>query len=173
MGAKSTQDLGYRAWKAFHRMRIALLPPLVRHLSENSGLSEADYQVFIGLTSADGGQLKPSELARDLGWDMSRLSHQVSRMEARGLVSRQPCPVDARSCWLGLTVKGRALAGAAIPAQAKEVERLFTAALTRDQLNSLIEIAAAIESHVAALDAAHDPHTDAASAPVSPRHSAR
>lgn len=148
MVTRTAPQLGYQAWQAFHRIRITLLPPLIRHLSETSGLSEAEYQVFIGLTSAADGQLTPSELAKELGWEAGRLSHQVSRMEARGLLSRQQCPLDARSCWIGLTKKGRAAAAKAIPLQKREVERLFTAALTREQLQSLIEIADAIELHL-------------------------
>lgn len=164
MAARTKRDLGYRAWLAFHRMRITLLPPLIRHLSEHSGLSEADYQVFIGLTSVPGATMKPSDLAKELGWDMGRVSHQVSRMEARGLLSRQPCPLDARSCWIGLSREGRALARKAIPAQAREVERLFTAALTMEQLQSLIEISEAVEAYLARDGLVHATHDHADSA---------
>lgn len=151
MATKTSLSLGYTAWRAFHRIRITLLPPLIRHLSETTGLTEAEYQVFIGLSSVETGQMKPSELAKELGWDMGRLSHQVSRMQARGLLSRQQCPVDARSCWIGLTKKGQALADKSIPMQMAEVERLFTEALTKEQMRAFIEIADAIEAHLVAV----------------------
>ena len=157
MVTKTSRELGYTAWRAFHRIRVTLLPPLVRHLNETAGLSEAEYQVFIGLTSAESGQMKPSDLAREMGWDFSRLSHQISRMEARGLLSRQQCPTDARSCWIGLTKQGQSLADKAIPVQLAEVHRLFTAALTKDQLHSLIEIADAIEAHLEATTLVRNP----------------
>ena len=45
--------------------------------------------------------------ARDLGkagmWDRSRLSHQLRRMEQRGLICRFGCPEDARGTMVGLT----------------------------------------------------------------------
>lgn len=148
VATKASTELGLKAWHAFHRIRITLLPPLVKHLSEECGLTEAEYQVFIGLESAEHKQLKPSQLAEALGWDLPRLSHQVSRMEARGLLAKQQCPHDARSCWVGITKKGRDIFLKALPVQTKEVERLFAHALTPEQMRNLIEISEAIEAHV-------------------------
>ena len=148
MGVKSDVSLGLKAWRAFHKIRISLLPPLVRHLSEQSGLSEAEYQVFIGLAASENGQMKPSQLAEELGWDLGRLSHQVTRMESKGLLTKQQCPIDARSCWVGATKKGQSIFNKAQPVQNKEVERLFADALTNEQMRSLIEIAEAIELNV-------------------------
>ena len=148
MGVKSDVSLGLKAWRAFHKIRISLLPPLVRHLSEQSGLSEAEYQVFMGLAASENGQMKPSQLAEELGWDLGRLSHQVTRMESKGLLTKQQCPIDARSCWVGATKKGQSIFNKAQPVQNKEVERLFADALTNEQMRSLIEIAEAIELNV-------------------------
>ena len=124
------------------------MPILIKHLNDVCGLSEAEYQVFMGLTASENGQLKPSQLADEIGWDLGRLSHQVSRMEAKGLLSKQQCPVDARSCWIGVTKKGKALFDKALPIQSKEVERLFGRALTNEQMRSLIEISEAIVENV-------------------------
>lgn len=111
-------------------------------------MTEAEYQVLFGLHAAAGGQMRPSDLAKELGWDVARLSHQVSRMESKGLLTRQQCPVDARSCWLGASKQGEALIAKALPLQMREVHRLFSAALTAEQLRSLIEISEAVEAHV-------------------------
>jgi DNA-binding MarR family transcriptional regulator len=148
MAARTQTDLGQKAWRAFHKIRIQLLPSLVRHLNEECGMSEAEYQVFVGLQSSENGQFKPSQLAEEIGWDLGRLSHQVSRMESKGLLVKQQCPVDARSCWVGATKKGQALFDKALPRQIREVERLFSDALTNDQKRSLIEISEAIEAHL-------------------------
>ena len=148
MATKTGAELNELAWRAFHKIRIQLLPPLIKHLNEECGMSEAEYQVFIGLQSSENGQLKPSQLAEAIGWELGRLSHQVSRMESKGLLARQQCPVDARSCWIGATKKGQALFDKALPLQTKEVERLFSGALTNDQKRSLIEIAEAIEANL-------------------------
>lgn len=152
MASKTTGGLSVDAWKAFHNIRITLLPPLVKHLSEKCGLSEAEYQIFIGLKSVAEKKMKPSQLAEEIGWDVARVSHQVSRMEAKGLLEKQQCPYDARSCWIGMTKKGEALIENAFPLQMQEVNRLFTDALTKEQLQSLIEISKAIESHLEKFD---------------------
>ena len=148
MASVTQTDLNQKSWHAFHKIRINLLPHLVKHLNNECGLSEAEYQVFIGLQSSENGQLKPSQLAEEIGWDLGRLSHQVTRMEAKGLLSKQQCPVDARSCWVGVTKKGQALFEKAQPLQMKEVNRLFSSALTNEQKQSLIEISEAIEAHL-------------------------
>lgn len=148
MAAQTSIDLNMSAWRAFHKIRITLLPPLIRHLSDECGMSEAEYQVYIGLSASENGKMKPSQLAEELGWDLGRLSHQVSRMEARGLLAKQQCPFDARSCWIGATRKGKLAFEKALPIQTREVERLFADALTNEQKRSLIEISEAIEKHV-------------------------
>jgi DNA-binding MarR family transcriptional regulator len=148
MATKTGADLNERAWRAFHKIRIQLLPRLIKHLNEVCGMSEAEYQVFIGLRTSENGQLKPSQLAEAIGWELGRLSHQVSRMERKGLLAKQQCPVDARSCWVGATKKGQALFEKALPIQSREVDRLFSDALTNEQKRSLIEISEAIELHL-------------------------
>ena len=84
MASSRSGDLGTAAWRAFHDIRVSLLPPLVKHLSEKCGLTEAEYQVFIGLKSSENGNLKPTEIAEALGWDIGRVSHQGSRMGNKG-----------------------------------------------------------------------------------------
>ncbi len=148
MGIKLANDLQVEAWMAFHAIRVNVIPPLARHLSEHCGLSEAEYQVFIGLRSTPEMELKPSQLAEELGWELGRLSHQISRMEAKGLLMRKQCPVDARSCFIGMTKKGKALIDKALPLQLKEVKRIFGDALTSQQMKNLIEISESIVKHV-------------------------
>jgi DNA-binding MarR family transcriptional regulator len=148
MAIKLANDLQIEAWMAFHAIRVSLIPPLAKHLSEECGLSEAEYQVFIGLRSATDMELKPSQLSEALGWEMGRLSHQISRMEAKGLLVRKQCPLDARSCYIGMTKKGKSLIDKALPLQLKEVRRLFGDALTNEQLKNLIEISDAVVKHV-------------------------
>lgn len=144
--------LGLDAWKAFHSLRINLLPPLIKHLTENCGVSEAEYQIFMGFKISAQKQLKPSQLAEVIGWDIARVSHQVSRMEAKGLIKRHQCPEDARSYLLQMSKKGEALIEKAFPLQMQEVNRLFITALTPEQLKSLIEISKSIEDHLDELD---------------------
>ncbi len=148
MTTKNATDLQIDAWMAFHQIRLAILPPLVKHLSDKCGLTEAEYQVFIGIHSAPDGAIRPTDLAEKIGWEHGRLSHQIARMQTKGLLDRKQCPVDARSCYIGMTKKGQALINKALPLQLNEVKRLFGSALTNDQLRALIEISNAITTYV-------------------------
>jgi len=141
-------DLQVKAWMAFQQLRVSLLPPLIKNLSDKCGVSEAEYQVLIGIYSTPEGGIRPTDLAEKIGWENGRLSHQISRMESKGLVDRRQCPVDARSCYIALSKVGQAKIIKTIPIQLKEVRRLFGEALSKDQLKALIEIADAVSKHM-------------------------
>ena len=59
------------------------------------------------LSEAPGGLLRARELGTEIGWDRSRLSHHLSRMEKRGLVAREECAEDGRGLMVRLTDAGR------------------------------------------------------------------
>ncbi len=141
-------DLQVKAWMAFQQLRVSLLPPLIKNLNDNCGVSEAEYQVLIGIYSTPEDGIRPTDLAKKIGWEDGRLSHQISRMESKGLVDRRQCPVDARSCYIALSKKGRVKITKTIPIQLTEVRRLFGEALSTDQLKALIEIADAVSKHM-------------------------
>jgi DNA-binding MarR family transcriptional regulator len=70
-------------------------------------------------------------------------------METRGLISRQPCPGDARGFNVVLTDAGLAAIEAAAPKHLVEVRRSFVDALTDEQLDLFGDIAEAIITHLA------------------------
>src|SRR5437868_13697455 len=99
-------DKEERAWRRYRRMRALLDLQLSRDLARE-GLSEPDYDVLSTLSEAEGHRWRVNEFARRLLWDQSRLSHQLSRMEKRGLVAREDCPSDRRGAVVILTDAGR------------------------------------------------------------------
>ena len=76
-----------------------------------------------------------------LEWEKSRLSHQLSRMAARGLITREECAEDGRGAVVRITEKGRALAETAREVCEQTVRRVLVDALTPDQLDALGSIA--------------------------------
>jgi DNA-binding MarR family transcriptional regulator len=103
--AVSAQE--WDAWRAFLDMRTHLDRELERQLQRDAGLSSADYGILNTLSAAKDRRLRARDLGELLAWEKSRVSHQVSRMEARGLVERQECPEDARGTWIAITPEGR------------------------------------------------------------------
>ena len=52
-------------------------------------LSTSEFEVLRCLLDCTDRQLRQNELAAQLGWDKSRLSHQLTRMEHRQLIERK------------------------------------------------------------------------------------
>jgi DNA-binding MarR family transcriptional regulator len=139
-----------RAWRAFHAMRIQLLGHLARRLAAQSGLSEAEYEVLVTLSEAPDHQMRSRDLGRALQWQRSRLSHQLDRMEKRGLLTREPCPTDARGCVAVLTEAGLGSIDVAAKLHVADVRHCFADVLTAEQLDGLTVAARAITGHLAA-----------------------
>ena len=149
-----------RAWRGFHRMRAALTSHLGRQLAQHSGLTEADYAVLVAVSEAAGGRIRSRDLGQALGWERSRISHQIARMEARGTVRRAPCESDARGFDVILTSAGHAAIQAAAPRHLTDVRHCFADLLTPAQLDTLGDIAGVITSHLDAQHAVPDGERD-------------
>lgn len=132
------------AWRALFRMQAALANRLGRQLSAESELSVQDYPVLVFLNEAADGQLRPFELARELGVEKSRLSHHLARLAERGLVVREQCPTDRRGLLISITDRGRRALEAAAPGHVAAVREAFIDRLTPEQLATLVDIADAV-----------------------------
>jgi DNA-binding MarR family transcriptional regulator len=129
-----------RVWQAYLHMNQHLFAFLEQELARDSGLSGPDYKVLHPLSEAPGGLLRARELCAEIGWDRSRLSHHVSRMEKRGLVTREECPEDGRGLMVRLTDAGRKAIEAAAPAHVENVQRYFFDLLSDKQLDTLAAV---------------------------------
>jgi DNA-binding MarR family transcriptional regulator len=145
------------AWRAFHAMRIHLLGHLARRLAAQSGLSEPEYEVLVALSEAPDHQMRSRDLGRALQWQRSRLSHQLDRMVKRELVTREPCPTDARGCVAVLTTAGLRSIDKASKLHVADVRHCFADVLTPEQLDGLTVAARAITEHLAAEHSDEDP----------------
>ena len=100
-------DEEWDVWRAFSRMRLQLDRALADRLDANAGISSSDYVVLLVLFEAPERRLRAARLAGLIAWEKSRLSHQLTRMEQRGLVQRTDCEDDLRGKWVVLTNDGR------------------------------------------------------------------
>jgi hypothetical protein len=76
-------------WFAYMRVALRLNYEINRELQVDGDLSHQDFHVLNTLADSPGQQLQLSDPAIQIGWERSRVSHQVLRMEARGLVERR------------------------------------------------------------------------------------
>ncbi|MEO7126368.1 MAG: MarR family winged helix-turn-helix transcriptional regulator [Nakamurella sp.] len=128
------------AWQAVLSLGQPLFSALGRDLQRESGLSMADYQVLVVLSECDTDVLAYRELAEETGWEKSRLSHHITRMERRGLVRREGCVDDARSANIALTALGRESIETAAPGHVASVRRLLIDVLSDGQMDALIAV---------------------------------
>ena len=140
-----------RAWRAFVDARHQVGVHLDRGLQE-SGLSGADSEVLAVLSGHDGDRMPARDLCNTLGWEKSRLSHQVRRMQRDGLISREPNPDDARSTMVCLLPAGRAAIEKAAPGHVADVRRNFIDLLTPAELDMLATLNERILHHLATAD---------------------
>ena len=134
------EDRQQRAWQGYRRVNQELFAVLEQHLARESGLSGADYRVLVPLSEAPGGLLRARDLGSDIGWDRSRLSHHLNRMEKRGLVTREECAEDARGLMVRLTKSGRRAIEEAAPAHAEAVQRYFFDQLSNDEMETMAAV---------------------------------
>lgn len=137
------------AWRRFLLMQGELRNRLGSRLQQETDLSEADYEVLVNLSEVPDGRLRPSELGGATRWEKSRISHHVTRMEARGLVKRMPCPTDRRGALIALTPAGRRAIERAAPRHVEHVREAFFDALAPGQLDALTEISDAVLARLA------------------------
>ncbi|MEV0637805.1 MarR family transcriptional regulator [Streptomyces sp. NPDC050619] len=140
-----------RIWRDFIETTQALRSELASRLQRESSLSTGDYAVLLALREAEGRRLRPSVLAARIGWQRSRLSHQLGRMERRGLIRREDCRTDSRGAEVVLMPEGaEAFRDASLP-HLRAVRELFVTPLTPDQLAAAEQIAATLRIRLEAL----------------------
>jgi len=139
-----------RAWRGLLRMTSQLNARMNRQLMQDYGVSLADYDVLVVLSETPGGRLRVFEVADALAWEQSRVSHQLARMQRRGLIAREGCASDARGAFAVLTEAGRAAIERAAPAHVETVRQLVFDGLTHDQLIALTEITTGVLDRLAA-----------------------
>ena len=140
-----------RSWRAFVDAHHQLEVHLNRRLQE-SGLSGADYEVLALLSALDGDRMPAHDLCKALGWEKSRLSHQVRRMQDDGLISREPNPKDARSTLVRLLPAGLAAIEKAAPRHVEDVRRNFIDLFTPAELDMLASLNERVLHHLATTD---------------------
>lgn len=134
-----------RVWRAFRRIMVAVQTGTARDLAA-VGLSEPDYEVLSTLSGRPEHTSTLREQAGKMGWSRSRLSRHATRMEARGLLRREPDPTDGRGCFLVLTAQGMETLEHAAPAHVDSVRRHFIDRLAPADLGALEQIARKLES---------------------------
>jgi len=131
-------DEEQRAWRAYIRLAQLLMRQLDRDLHP-FGLSTHDYEILVELSEAPNRRMRMTELADRTAQSRSRLSHQINRMESRGLVIREGCEGDKRGTFAVLTPHGAAAITEVAPYHLASVREHFIDQLDSAELTALAD----------------------------------
>src|SRR5580700_9063585 len=140
-----------RAWRTYLRLNSLLPARLNRQLQQDSGLTLPEYEVLVQLSEAPQQQRRPFQICEALNWEQSRLSHQLTRMQHRGLVAREECEADGRGAFVVLTAAGANAIQSAAPGHVAAVRRLVFDRLGDDQRAAFEQACTAIIDALAEL----------------------
>jgi DNA-binding MarR family transcriptional regulator len=133
-----------RIWRNYLALGSRLQVVMNRQLQERCGLSLADYEVLVPLS--ERGPVRVLELAVALDWEQSRVSHQLRRMRARGLLERRDREDDRRGATVEITPAGSEALASAAPDHVNLVRSVLFDGMTDEQLRGFDEvIGAALE----------------------------
>jgi DNA-binding MarR family transcriptional regulator len=136
------------AWRAIASVLVRLPWALECQLQRDSELSFIEYHALAMLSEQPDHTLRMSELAVLTNASLSRLSHLIKRLEARGLVRREPDPADGRYTNAILTKSGYAQLVDAAPEHVETVRRLVIDAIDEGDLQRVHKAAKHILSRL-------------------------
>lgn len=139
--SKPFTDEEKRLWRLFLDSHRTVKLGIDDALLSSSSLSTAEFSVLASLSDSGEHGARLRELCETLGWDRSRTSHQIARMERRGLVTKTACPVDGRGVVVTMTDAGRQHFELGLVDYVESVRRLVFDRLSPAEQDNLRDIA--------------------------------
>jgi DNA-binding MarR family transcriptional regulator len=128
-----------KLWQAWLKISEAVVSQVARDVAEASGLSASEYGILERLVEIGNGRLRQRELAIALEWDKSRISHQLTRMQERGLLTRSK--TEGEGSQVVISRHGRETLAQARPIHAQAVRHHLVERLTPEQAATLLAFA--------------------------------
>jgi DNA-binding MarR family transcriptional regulator len=128
------------AWIGLLQTQRQLTRQLDAELEARHGLTLSALELLGRLAAAPDHCVRLSALAEQINLSLSRVSRIIDALQARELVERRPCPVDARAINAQLTPAGLDLTRNAQRAHFDGVQRRFFDHLTPDEMATLAEV---------------------------------
>lgn len=144
-------EAGLAAWKAFVFAHAAAVGQIEREVAASGCISLTWYDVLTALSGAPGHRLRLNELAEQVVLSRSGLTRLLDRVEAAGLIRREPAPGDRRGAYAVMTEKGRAELLKTWPHYARGIAQYFSDALTSSEKQALAEALGRVRAHVLAI----------------------
>jgi DNA-binding MarR family transcriptional regulator len=130
-------DWRVAAWRAFLHAHAAVVRKLEHDLVTATGMPLGWYDVLLQLAEAPERRLRMADLADKVLLSRSGLTRLVDRLQAEGLVTREPYPGDARGLYTVLTPAGLAKLRAAAPTHLAGVQAHWLSKFSDRELHDL------------------------------------
>jgi DNA-binding MarR family transcriptional regulator len=131
---------GFLAWRAFLRAHAAAVGRIERDLAAvEPDLPLTWYDVLVALVGAPDRRLRLRELADEVLLSRSGLTRLVDRLEAAGLLHREPDPTDRRGAFAVLTESGYDALRRTWPSYARSIQEHFARHLSDDEATLLAQ----------------------------------
>ncbi|GAB3654850.1 MarR family transcriptional regulator [Actinocorallia lasiicapitis] len=137
-------DAQQQHWRSYLQGSTQLWDSLDRRLKSTVGLTMPEYEILARLSAAPNHTRRMAELADEVLQSRSRLSHTASRLEAKGLVSREPCADDRRGINAILTENGHALLEKAAVDHVEAVREYLVDLVSEEELAVVGKVFAAV-----------------------------
>jgi len=142
--AETFTDKTVATWASLLRATATLSRTLNAELVAEHGLTLSDYEVLLVLSRAPERRLKRVELAQRVLLTPSGITRLLDGLQTAGYVEKASCPSDARVTYAVLTDAGLAKLEEAAPTHLRDVRKLFGAAFSEDELDTLHELLARV-----------------------------
>ena len=129
-----------RAWRAFLGASTLVSARLNHELDEAAAISMYEYEILVRLFESEAGRIRMSQLADQVSYSRSRLTHTVGRLERAGYVLRSSCPNDRRGVYAHLTKAGYEFLAQTAPIHLDGVRRHLIDRFTPSELATLTEL---------------------------------
>ena len=159
-GRRSPTPAELAVWRSYIETAEAVRRTLGSDFQTTSGISPGDYGVLLALSEAPDHRLRSSELADVVGWERSRLSHHLRRMEERDLIARRSVDGDSRGAAVELTDTGASTFRRSSASHLRLVREVFVDAFTPEQLDAARVVTDALRQHLDARQVPAAPAVD-------------
>jgi DNA-binding MarR family transcriptional regulator len=140
MAKERPTEAAVQAWARLVRVEQALLDRIEEDL-KSAGLPPLVwYDVLLELVREPGDRLRHRDLHRRMLLAKYNLSRLLDRMEAHGLIGRQPVNDDARGEYVRVTTQGRDMQKRMWPVYRRAIAKHFSSRLSIDDIDQLLRI---------------------------------
>lgn len=138
--ATGTEPEEWALWRAFLKAQARLDRRMDGQLQRDADMTQGEYGAIAAILESTDRRLRVGEIARELGWERSRASHLITRLEKKGWLVREAWEHDGRAAQVTVTTDGKRIFLAAVRGHAAEVRDAFFANVSAEERSALADV---------------------------------